>query len=429
MMNMKNTALVLALILMVTFLSYLETEIQFDFKASAQYSELVITIRSDGSIDPSTAPIQREGDTYTLTSDVNCNTILIQRDHLVFDGAHHTIELFGGIAISQRENVTFKNTIIKAGLAISLSGSNNKIIGNTFHINATNAIAVSYTGYAVTSSNIISNNTIELKNGENGVWVFKALDTVISNNTIFTAEDSSQVVSGIIITSSHDTTVVGNSINAYATYGIAVLKYLDATPPQGESLSGIVRENSIAGNYSYGVYSNCPNVDIVGNNITGELQKNPDSYGIILREDSNNNIVSQNYVANNGYGICFQPFLNNAVSGSLRFSVFENNFVDNAVQAKINMSNCVIDWSKNQRGNYWSDYTGDYANNDGVGDTPYAIDGENYDNYPLIAPFETLPSPEPQPREPLLIPLIIASVIAVAVIGIGLLVYFKKRKH
>jgi nitrous oxidase accessory protein NosD len=183
------------------------------------------------------------------------------------------------------------------------------------------------------------------------------------------------------------------------------------------------------GNYSYGVYSNCPNVDIVGNRIIGEPQKNPDSYGIVLREDSNDNIISQNYVAKNGYGICFQPFLNNAVSGSLRFSVSENSFVDNAVQARINMSNCVIDWSKNHRGNYWSDYTGDDANNDGIGDTPYAISNENYDNYPLMAPFEALPSPEPQPKDSFPTALIVASVITVAVVGVGLLVYFKKRKH
>jgi nitrous oxidase accessory protein NosD len=419
-------------LLILTLLLSAVVQAQLAFTASAQISELVISVRQDGSIDPSTAPIQREGAVYTLTSDVNCNTIIIQRDNVVFDGANHTIELFGAIGISERENVTFKNAIIKAGLGISLSGSNNKIIGNTFHINATNAIAVSYTGFPTTSApsgNIISDNTIELKNGENGVWVFKALDTVISNNTIFTAENSSQVVSGIVVQSSHDTTVVGNSINVYATYGVAILKYLDATPPQGEALSGFVRENTIMGNYSYGVYSNCPNVDIVGNRIIGEPQKNPDSYGIVLREDSNDNIISQNYVAKNGYGICFQPFLNNAVSGSLRFSVSENSFVDNAVQARINMSNCVIDWSKNHRGNYWSDYTGDDANNDGIGDTPYAISNENYDNYPLMAPFEALPSPEPQPKDSFPTALIVASVITVAVVGVGLLVYFKKRKH
>jgi hypothetical protein len=427
-LSLKKIALKIFLIL--TLLLSVVIQEQLIFMASAQISELVISIRQDGSIDPSTAPIQCEGDVFTLASDVNCNTIIIQRDNIVFDGAHHTIELFGGISISDRENVTFKNAIIKAGLGISLSGSNSKIIGNTFHITATNAIAVYSVDSTVPSGNIISNNTIELKDGYAGVGVFKTSDTVISNNTIFTAEDSNKVVSGIIVTAAHNTAVVENNINAYSMYGIAVLTpYLDSSP-QDEVFSGVVRENSIAGNYSYGVYSNCPNVDIIGNHITGELYKNPDSYGIILREDSNNNIVSQNYVANNGYGLCFQPFFNNTVSGSIRLSVFENSFVNNAVQAKINMSNSVIDWAKNQRGNYWSDYYGTDSNRDGIGDTSYVINGENVDNYPLMFPFDienntvVLPPPEPFPTK-----LVIASTITVAVVGIGLLFYFKKRKR
>ena len=38
-------------------------------------------------------------------------------------------------------------------------------------------------------------------------------------------------------------------------------------------------------------------------------------------------------------------------------------------------------------GNYWSDYAGSDADGDGIGDTPYVIDGES-DNYPLMEPFE-----------------------------------------
>jgi hypothetical protein len=55
-----------------------------------------IYIRADGSIDPSTAPIQRNGDTYTLTdnifqSDIYATTIVIERDNIVFDGAGYTL--------------------------------------------------------------------------------------------------------------------------------------------------------------------------------------------------------------------------------------------------------------------------------------------------------------------------------------------------
>jgi nitrous oxidase accessory protein NosD len=47
-------------------------------------------------------------------------------------------------------------------------------------------------------------------------------------------------------------------------------------------------------------------------------------------------------------------------------------------------------------GNYWSNYTGidEYSGpsqnetgSDGIGDTPYVIDENNTDRYPLMAPF------------------------------------------
>jgi murein DD-endopeptidase MepM/ murein hydrolase activator NlpD len=38
-------------------------------------------------------------------------------------------------------------------------------------------------------------------------------------------------------------------------------------------------------------------------------------------------------------------------------------------------------------GNYWDDYIGSDANNDGIGDTPYSINSDN-DNYPLMEWFE-----------------------------------------
>jgi len=36
-------------------------------------------------------------------------------------------------------------------------------------------------------------------------------------------------------------------------------------------------------------------------------------------------------------------------------------------------------------GNYWSDYAGVDADGDGIGDTPYVIDENNTDRYPLIS--------------------------------------------
>jgi hypothetical protein len=42
----------------------------------------------------------------------------------------------------------------------------------------------------------------------------------------------------------------------------------------------------------------------------------------------------------------------------------------------------------NYLGNYWSDYEGTDGDNDGIGDTPYRINSDNNDEYPLIEKFE-----------------------------------------
>ena len=43
-------------------------------------------------------------------------------------------------------------------------------------------------------------------------------------------------------------------------------------------------------------------------------------------------------------------------------------------------------WNKGTKGNFWDNYTGIDNNGDGIGDTPYIIDENNQDNYPLMAP-------------------------------------------
>lgn len=44
-------------------------------------------------------------------------------------------------------------------------------------------------------------------------------------------------------------------------------------------------------------------------------------------------------------------------------------------------------WDNGTTGNYWSNYNGTDNNGDGIGDTPYVIDHNNQDNYPLMTEF------------------------------------------
>ncbi|HXX87815.1 MAG TPA: PKD domain-containing protein [Candidatus Acidoferrum sp.] len=103
-------------------------------------SEASIYIRSDGSIDPSNAPIARNGDSYLLTGDIiNVGGISIEKSNIALYGAGHMIyppaNFYGeyGIALNGMTNVTIRDVKINSfAIGIDLTDCVNCTIeGNT----------------------------------------------------------------------------------------------------------------------------------------------------------------------------------------------------------------------------------------------------------------------------------------------------------
>jgi parallel beta-helix repeat protein len=137
---MKRTALALTLILALLFsVMALKLSVRFAY-AQTEF----VTIKADGSVEPSTAPIQRVGDLYVLTGDVG--QISVQRSNITLDGSGHrlsgkvslpqysaTVENSGGVFLNSVKNVTVKNFVIKdcqTGIFLNLA-SNITVSGNT----------------------------------------------------------------------------------------------------------------------------------------------------------------------------------------------------------------------------------------------------------------------------------------------------------
>lgn len=129
------TGMMLALLLV----SLLTTAIDFE---TARADDYRIHIRPDGSIDPPTAPIRRDGDVYALTGNISDSYgIRVERGNIVFDGANYTL-LIGSagpnaLYWSGVNNVTVKNTrIMNSNRGIYWeSSSNNTIFRNTLTFN------------------------------------------------------------------------------------------------------------------------------------------------------------------------------------------------------------------------------------------------------------------------------------------------------
>jgi len=118
--------------------------------------------------------------------------------------------------------------------------------------------------------------------------------------------------------------------------------------------------------------------------------------GGILLEYSNNSVIAGNIILNTMDGLSLLFSHNNTIISNtikdnemglfLGYSnsniVYYNNFINNTEQAVTMDSQNT--WDNGVEGNYWSDYKGEDPNGEGVGDTPYMIDKDNEDNYPLV---------------------------------------------
>ena len=140
------------------------------------------------------------------------------------------------------------------------------------------------------------------------------------------------------------------------------------------------------------------------NNVSGNSIAN-NRYGIAFLNSSNYNTISgNNIMANNCLGIGFEKSSNNTIKGnnitnngvpgvylalaSSHNKFYHNNLIDNSEQVTCTSDiRCFWDNGYPSGGNYWSDYNGADSDGDSLGDTPYIIDGNNQDNYPLMHPY------------------------------------------
>jgi parallel beta-helix repeat protein len=291
-----------------------------------------IYIRADGSIDPLTAPIHRDGDLYTLTDSITSEAggIVIERDNMTLDGAGFTLRgmrvpnyYYTGILINYCNGIVLENiTVTNFDDGIILIGSSLcRIVGNT-------AI-------------------------HNGVGIYPAYHS--NNNTVARNMIIANDFNGFWLTESSYNNIVENTIEANNETGIEVGGYCD---------HNFVSKNCIEANKRSGIgLWNTVNNTVCENNITDNVA------GMELGYYSTSNSIYHNNFLNNTQQVVFDP---------------------NPPWAN------AWDDGYPSGGNYWSDYndvdlySGPYQNetgSDGIWDHKYVIDADNNDNYPFVNPW------------------------------------------
>ena len=146
-----------------------------------------IYIRADGSIDPSTAPIQRIGNQYAFTGDTS-ERIVVETSNIVVDGENYRVQgTSGGVGFTLNgNNVTLKNMFVTGfqspgsgfdAAIYSFQTSNNVIVNNTISGNKWGINLEWVTSWTITGNRILDST-------QAGIYMIDSQDNVITDNAV-----------------------------------------------------------------------------------------------------------------------------------------------------------------------------------------------------------------------------------------------------
>jgi len=273
-----------------------------------------IYIRADGSIDPPTAPIQRNGDIYTFTGNIY-DQIVVQRSNIVINGDGYTLQGSGtgnGFYLRAINNVTIKNTNIKGfGYGVDLAdSSDNTLLENNITDNTEMGVQVWLQVGDSSDNNTLFGNTIT--NNWYGVYLFLSSNNLFRNNSIV-GNRYNFGVSGYRLSDFIQDVDTSNTVDGKPVYYWINRQGMQVPLDAGfvalvNSTSITVTGLDLKNNYQGIVLAYTTDLQITNNTITNNL------IGVDLYNSSYNSI-SENNITNNDHGVLLRWYSkNNTIS-------------------------------------------------------------------------------------------------------------------
>jgi parallel beta-helix repeat protein len=366
-------------------------------------------IRSDGSIDPPTTPIEHKGNLYTLKDDIlNCS-IIIEKDNVKIDGKGFLMSIpsYGEkgadgqvktapplVDMSDRTNITVRNfSLHHAGTAIRLATSSEITIIN-------NEITQCHWGITVYNSTrcYLTDNTME--DNEHGSYGAK------SNDILYNCNQFSDCSEGILAYFSNSL-IIGNTFSGCGT-AVKYLEYYNLVvgntfQENTYGISTIRSDNAIHHN---NFIDNSRDYHAVGN------------YSTFFDDGGEGNYWSDyNGSDLNGDGVGDSPYIIEHVY-EIADEVFVNQFGKDKYPLMIPLDVSTVTLELPD----WASQLLIPSHNDHATETSPTPSSKLYPSQtPTVAPSSTGQEPFP------IVPVAVASVSTIVIAGVGLLVYFKKR--
>ncbi|MCD6481346.1 MAG: right-handed parallel beta-helix repeat-containing protein [Thermoplasmata archaeon] len=259
---------------------------------------------------------------------------------------------------------------------------------------AVNAVASGGTVYVwngTYNENIDVTKSVSIIGNESASCIVKAADNA---DSVFWVNADQVTISGLNITggsrgvllrSDTDYCNVSNNILYNNGWGIGVFGIIGGSTTLSYMADHNVIMNNTISHNEEGIWM----YKAQYNKIKGNIISYNTNRGIHMDTYSRYNLIINNYIRNNQYGIRIED----STPTSIDNQIYNNCIYHNTYNANDTCSNI---WSISKTagpnivggpwlgGNYWGDYVGTDVDGDGIGDTPYTIpDGDNQDQFPL----------------------------------------------